>query len=247
MIKFFRILILLVLFVPIAKGQFVNQAGLSLGYTNYLGDLVVPNFTLNHSAPAAAIYAKKQLSRFFTLRGQLLYGSLKGNDLNYSRNYNRDISFVTHFVEFGVFAEYDLLGARRFPMNEQYRGILSPYLFWGVGVMATSKSIHYGQVDNPDSEAAYSLIHPSFPIGLGFKKDFRDTWVLGIEWGMRFTLSDFLDGVKYSGDPTNNDVYFFGGLSVSYFIKSPADFSQNDVDNPIKHPLYDGFPPRPIH
>ena len=196
--------------------QALDEAGGTLGYSNYLGDLVVPTFTFQQSGFSGSIFGRKHLSANVSLRGNIGFGQLKGDDRFYTRNAGRGNRFKSSFMEVAVLAEYDLLGQRRFPKGGGYKSILSPFIFGGLGFMALSQSIHYGSPDNPDITAAYGYLHPAVPLGMGLRKDISKQWHLALEWGMRLTFSDYIDGVKLSGDPTDNDVYFVGGLALSY-------------------------------
>ncbi|MEO1263241.1 MAG: DUF6089 family protein [Bacteroidota bacterium] len=214
--KFLYTLALIVFCHGLVSSQIVNQVGGSLGYSNYMGDLVVPTFTFKQSSIAANAFCKKQLNPFFSLRPSLLVGAFSGDDDFYSRNRNRGNRFKTTFFEMTFIMEYDLLGERRYPRNEMMRRILSPYIFTGIGFTVLSQSIHYGSADNPDISASYSAVQPAVPIGFGLKKDINKHIQIAMEWGMRLTFTDYLDGVKLSGDPSDNDVYLYGGLGVIY-------------------------------
>lgn len=200
--------------------QINYEIGATAGYTNYVGDLVVPTFTFAQARPAIGLIGRSQLTTNLSVRANLLYGSLVGDDRNYQRNIRRGNRFKASIFELTFMAEYDLLGKRRFPRNEAARQILSPYVFAGIGMVALSSSIHYGRSDNPDITANSSQIHPALPMGMGLRKDLTDRLHISLEWGVRLTLSDYLDGVKYSGDPNDNDAYFFGGVTFGFNINS---------------------------
>lgn len=200
----------------------IDEVGGFVGYSNYLGDLVVPIYTFRQSSLAGGGFCKKQLNANFALQANLLIGKLKGSDLFYERNTSRGISFEGTILEVSVVAEYDLLGQRRSPKSGGNRAILSPYFFAGAGFMAMGQSIRYGRADNPDVAAVYSPVHPAFPLGMGLRKDISNNTYLAAEMGMRLTFSDYLDGVKLSGDPTDNDVYFLGGLKFAYRLRGRA-------------------------
>ena len=214
--KYYWSILLFVLVFNFGNSQVIHQVGGAVGYSNYLGDLVEPMFTFKHSSLAGSVSARKQLGPNFSLRGNIVLGKLKGDDRFYDRNRKRGNRFESTFFEMSILAEYDLLGERRYPKNGGIASILSPYVFGGLGFLMLDQSIHYGSADNPDLTAVYNFLHLSIPIGFGLKKDVDKSFQIGIEWGIRFTFSDYIDGVKRSGDASNNDVYFFGGLGVMY-------------------------------
>lgn len=52
-------------------------------------------------------------------------------------------------------------------------------------------------------------------MGAGMTYDLSRRWVLGGELGARTALNDYFDGVDWSGNPTKDDWYWFGGLTLS--------------------------------
>ena len=222
--KKIKYLFVLCLFNVVVNSQSNLEIGILTGYSNYLGDLVVPAMTLRQSSLAVGLVGHQQLTPCFALRANLIYGRLKGSDQNYDRNTGRNNHFKSSLVEFTLLWEYDLLGNRRFEDENGFREILSPYFFFGFGLIALHQTLHYGHSNNPDVFADYAPIQPSFPFGMGLKKDISQRWNVSVEWGMRLTLSDYLDGVKWSGDPSDNDVYFIGGILVSYHFEQLFEY-----------------------
>ena len=47
-----------------------------------------------------------------------------------------------------------------------------------------------------NSRKRYSLTQISIPVGVGYKKQFSETWAWGIEFGLRKTFTDYLDDVS---------------------------------------------------
>ena len=116
------------------NGQNNWEGGIFAGASNYLGDLVVPQFTLKNSKPAFGIFLKNQMQPRFGLRMSLLYGQIEGADLNWDRNVERGAAFSSSIIELAVMGEYELFGHRRFDDNGNFKKTFSPYFFSGVGV-----------------------------------------------------------------------------------------------------------------
>jgi hypothetical protein len=53
---------------------------------------------------------------------------------------------------------------------------------------------------------------PVFPVGAGLRYQLSNSFALHAEAVYRFTLTDYLDGFKYSVNPDKRDSYY--GLSV---------------------------------
>ena len=75
-----------------------------------------------------------------------------------------------------------------------------------------------------------SLIAPSIPFGFGFKFDFVRNLGLTIDWGVRKTFTDKIDGLDETylngyqlSNSQNNDWYSFVGISLNYKILTKRD------------------------
>jgi hypothetical protein len=55
-------------------------------------------------------------------------------------------------------------------------------------------------------------------MGLGVKADVLERFVLGLDIGWRLMFSDDLDGVSINGNPKQNDLYYFVGITTSFII-----------------------------
>jgi hypothetical protein len=82
-----------------------------------------------------------------------------------------------------------------------------------------------GQGINPTYPKAYSLIQPVFPVGIGVKIKINEKFNLGIEGGLRITLSDYLDDVGKSDYPDPADLVAVSPLSVAFANRAGEDYS----------------------
>ncbi|MEO1261358.1 MAG: DUF6089 family protein [Bacteroidota bacterium] len=229
------------------------SAGIFVGYSNYLGDLVDPTFTFDQSGAAFGIFVKNQLSHRFGLRANLYYGNIKGDDANYSRNENRGTSFESSIVELAVRAEFDLRKKKNYSFKEgdteftesgKYDRKVIPYVFLGLGAAFADPDAVYGNPSRPgemaDINADYSNTHIAIPIGLGLRVDLSRKVYLGLEWGQRLTFTDYLDGVSESGGPDKNDWYIMGGLTLGMrFVDKDSD-NDGIADDQDKCPTIPG-------
>ncbi len=215
-LKFTILLCLLPLF---SYTQSQIDVGILLGYSNYLGDLVPPVFTFNHSNLSLGFTGRKEMSKNLSIRSNLIFAKIEGDDNYYSRNAARNTHFTGNIVELSFMGEYDPYGKRRFPKDGSMAKTMSPYIFVGVGLTMANPSVVYGNPDNDDARAVNNELHLSFPVGLGVKNDMTDRIFIGLEWGARFTSTDYLDGVSITGDKNDNDVYMIGGVTVGYRLE----------------------------
>ncbi len=221
---------LLLLFPCISFSQTGWEGGLQLGYANYVGDLTEPTFTFDEANLALGLNFKKQLNENLTGRLNVLIGKLSGNDAHYESLASRGNSFEGTFTEITVMGEYELLGHRRYDENGNFRSTFSPYVFLGAGITLLDPEVTYGDPDNADARTDKPAAHFTIPVGAGLKKDINEKLYLSAEWGLRIVASDYLDGVKESGDPNDNDAYFSGGISIGYRfgIKNESDIPEFD-------------------
>jgi len=118
------------------KGQ-VNfskfEIGINAGVFIYQGDLT-PSRTGSYRTgkPGLGIYVNKLISPAFSLRTNLAFGKLKGDDAKYSTpeyRQQRNFNFKSPVFEISELLVADLFKNN---MARQYSG-LSPYLFAGIG------------------------------------------------------------------------------------------------------------------
>ena len=217
------------------------SAGIFVGYSNYLGDLVPPTFTFDQANAAFGIFVKNQLSYRFGLRGNLYYGNIDGSDANYDRNPLRAASFESSVVEVAVRGEFDFRGKKRnyaegqseFTQSGTYDKKIVPYAFIGLGAAFLSPDVQrnatgiandFVELQELDEQEDFSNTHLAIPLGIGLRIDLSRKLYLGLEWGQRLTFSDYLDGVSLSGDDSDNDLYVMGGVTLGMrFVDKDSD------------------------
>ncbi|HNG89325.1 MAG TPA: DUF6089 family protein, partial [Saprospiraceae bacterium] len=198
------------------------------------------------SNPAGGIYVRHHFSPNFALRGQVFIGKISGDDRNFTEpawRQQRAYSFISSLSEAGLQLEWDILGKRRFRrhktvtyQNQNYQQLavvnqvgrtLSPYLFAGGGVVTASAKPDFtggGALDdealkktNIDLENSRKVAaKPMVLFGGGLHYDLSAHWVMGLELGLRYAFSDYLDGISISGNPDMKDWYTFAALQVGY-------------------------------
>ena len=78
-----------------------------------------------------------------------------------------------------------------------------------------------GPQNSPVKGAEENELTANVPVGFGVKYKFRPRWNVGLDWSMRFTLSDKLDGIEdpykvKSGFLKNKDSYSWTMVYISY-------------------------------
>lgn len=191
------------------------EAGVAAGAGFMLDDT-------NSAFYGGASFAGGALMRFvlnprMAVKASLLYGNVSGNTEGIDRFYPADPSapgqerlnhrFSGGIVDVGAMCELNFLPYGR---GAEYLGYkrVTPYLQLGIGLT-------YG--------TAGKAVTANFPVGVGIKWKVSRRWNVGLDWTMRFSLSDKLDdleaplGIK-SSMFRNKDHYSFTLITLTYDI-----------------------------
>ena len=194
-----------------------TEVGLELGGYNYLGDVVRTYRIGNHSFGSRA-FAREHINEGLSLRFSLGTGRVKGTDDQTFDVFsaNRKAAFKAVFITSDLLFEYHFLDYR----NEKIRQFWTPYLIFGLGVYNL-----WGQ-DHLSNDYTTS-IRIRIPVGVGIKVRLNRRWTFGISTTVIKTNSDVIDNVSLlkpnvknykGGNPNNDDVMFFTGVSLSYTL-----------------------------
>jgi hypothetical protein len=238
-----KIFIYLLLFcLPFPSWAQYWEVGILLGASNYTGDLSNSPITLKLTKGATGGIIRYNLSPWFTIKTNVYYGSIEGND-KYSKsaeNKSRNLSFKSNLLDIGLNGELNLTGYKS--GHPVYKN--SPYLFFGVSLFRFNpKAIyHYTQISAYDQRLAdlegkwvalqplctegqgstkyndrekYNLTQISIPFGVGWKIALSRFWNFGIEIGARTTFTDYLDDVSTTYVEKDVLVASFGDMSYN--------------------------------
>lgn len=195
------------------------EVGGGLGPLGYLGDLNENDLVAREFNFSFQSFARRYVSDFFSVKSTLTMSQISGKDSYYSSRQSRNLEMDSPLVEFATVVEWDL-----FDMNPEYyrykyrlRGISTPYFFAGIGGVYTSPGIDFSQTQTPypsilegikkDILTPHSRYHVVFPLGVGYKYDITPCWGLSVEASFRVTMSDYIDGISFAGNPNKTDAY----------------------------------------
>jgi outer membrane protein OmpA-like peptidoglycan-associated protein len=216
------------------------EGGAFIGIANYQGDLVEPTlFNISESQMSMGLFLRRQLTPSFAARINAFHGSITGDDRNFfltSYRPERAFFFKTTMDELSLLLEWEPLGKKKIAENGQFRKIVSPYLFAGLGAFMFDANPNFdlNQLElieariREDRTAEYSTTRLSIPFGAGIKLNATDRLSLGLEMGWHTAMTDYLDGISIAGDPTNNDWVFHGGATVA-FRWGPTDMDKDGI------------------
>jgi hypothetical protein len=116
--------------------------------------------------------------------------------------------------------EWNFLGKPAFSRNGIFSRRVDPYIFVGgalasfvVTAKAPDKTAPYPFPEKDNRNVTFAI-----PAGGGIKFHFAEDFTLGLEYGNRFTFSDYVDGISASANPKSKDWYMFFGMTLSYTI-----------------------------
>jgi hypothetical protein len=216
------------LFVSISitsTGQRNSDYGIFAGLSSYIGD-INPNRLLYSPLPAGGIFYRYNFHPRYSLRGNLFYGGLKANDLDFNNSFQqtRGASFSGTVGEISAQFEFNFLPYATTGKLWDF----TPYFAVGAGLAVFNTfSISY---------------QPVIPFSFGFKANIYKNLGLEVEYDFRKTFYDNFDGLKDLVAPSdyawlhNNDWYTFTGVAVTWKIynKLAGCPAYNDVQKKKK-------------
>ena len=214
MYKSLQVLCFCLIFTQLCSAQM--SAGFSLGTVNYQGDLTKGFVNLGEINIGYGLFVTKRYDNpKFALSGHLQTGKISGNDLNYSDRWARDLKFSTPVTYLGGAFEY--LPFAKKPFNE--KGDFVPqknfFVSSGMGVTFFNPTVVGLEDKAPDKIAEISKSVITIPLTVGVRFDLDPKWSIGVQATYSMPFTDYLDGVSLAGSPSNNDKYFFVGISLA--------------------------------
>ena len=216
-----KLLLMLMVLLPAARmsaqddPQYRMEIGAGVGMVSYEGDF--NGNVLKNMQPMFSALWRYNFDPYKDLRLSATYGKLKGSskdvDTYYPDYATEEYSFNRNLLDVSLVFEYNFWP---YGTGRDYRGAkrLTPYIYGGSG--ATSAS----------GGGSKSVFTANVPIGLGVKYKLNERMNLGLDWGIHFSLSDELDGVKdpyqvkSSGMFKNTDCYSMLQLTLTYSFKA---------------------------
>lgn len=193
-----------------AQEDYRFDIGAGVGMTGYLGDANSANLWANPSWDATILF-RYILNPRLNFKTNFYVGGLRGDSSKMDNVLPNDqnFKFSTTFFEIGELVEFHFFN---YGMGESYRKLKrwTPYITAGVSITGWT-------VDGSGS-ATFTI-----PMGVGFKYKPALRWNIGLEFLMKKTFSDRVDGDNLSdplgikrGFMKNTDWYSTFSISISY-------------------------------
>jgi hypothetical protein len=196
------------IFLIIALTPFFCKAqnlhlGFRLGISNYQGDLQESRLSIKQAKLTGSIGARYDLSEHITARGFITLGSLKAADVNNKSQslQQRNLSFASGLKELELSGQYNI-----FSLNQKW---WTPYVFTGIAFFnfkpyandpSGNKTFLQPLSTEGQGFAAgksnYKTTQLSIPLGFGAEYALNEDMRLGLEFGYRFTFTDYIDDVS---------------------------------------------------
>lgn len=232
--------ILLLLLSQYVSGQRLEVSGV-IGYASYQGDVnESPVFSLQAAHASFGLRVSYLLNQNMSVSYNIVNGGLSGDDMNFPnrRDWVPNLSFDAIFSEHTMMFTYYPFNRSKgilssFKVKEKiyrtgcpsvkikYKKKFSPFAFVGTGLGFFSSNVRGLPPEARELvPGTYANTHIVFPFGGGIRMEL--TYKLGIsaEFGMRYTLTDYLDGISDSRNPNFKDWYGTGGIRLSYKFHS---------------------------
>ena len=203
------------------------EIGLFGGGSNFIGDVGNEQY-VNPNKLAYGAFFKWNINDRFAARVSYNYTNLLAADSLASSpgRVLRNFKVGSNIHEFGLGFEFNF-----FPYNlHELRFQHTPYVYTGVDYFSF-KDRYLTSSNTIGYNTNYTF---AMPFAVGYKMAFINHVTVGVEVGMRYTMTDNIDGsamedVPFSfGNPNSNDWYMFSGLTVSYFFGRKPCYSCYD-------------------
>lgn len=192
------------------EAEYKWDIGGGVGMVSYIGDFNGNPFA--NPQPAASIVLRRVWNPYTALKMSVTAGKIKGkyniSDTYYPNYSTPGYQFNHGLWDAGAVFEYNF---KPFGTGRDYRGTkrLAPYIYGGLGATVVT--------GGEKIEATANI-----PLGIGAKYKLGERLNIIASWGVHFSMSDLLDGVKdpyiveTTGFLKNRDAYTMLSVTLTY-------------------------------
>ncbi|MGV8946318.1 MAG: DUF6089 family protein [Lutibacter sp.] len=219
-----------IVFITITSKAQINEVGLFVGGSNYIGD-IGPEYYINPNNIMGGVIYKRNLNPRIAFRSTFTYAKISSDDANATNKarFNRlgvakGIRFTNSIKELAVGVEFNY-----FEYNlDDYTKTKTPY------ILIEFAAFNYNVVTKETAPEQYeygSKTAFAIPFGIGYKMKLISDFAIALEVRARYTFVDDLDynnqeinSLKF-GNPKSNDWYVLTGISLVYSFGRPPCYS----------------------
>ncbi|MCF6349868.1 MAG: DUF6089 family protein [Flavobacteriaceae bacterium] len=210
-----KYLIILIFFITNVLFSQINELGISLGGSNYIGDIGDTQY-INPNDIAVGLVYKWNYSSRVVYRADATYIKIAADDAeagNAARK-TRGYSFKNSVKEFAIGIEYNYYDYSM--IQEGWAS--TPYLIVQLAINNYNVAVRETTPNNYETEGKTSF---TIPFGIGYKTKIGTNIGIAIETKVRYTFADDLDYNNPNitpdltfGNPNSDDWYVTTGITI---------------------------------
>lgn len=199
----------------------IHEIGVFLGGGNYIGD-VGPTTYIAPNETAFGLLYKWNKSPRHSYRFSYIQSKITSNDLDSketSRN-QRDYRFENDLKEVSLGLEFNFFEFNLYESSTK----ITPYVASGLNYFLAKYTLTNAKADETVEDSTERRKSIAIPMIIGIKSNIIPNFVLALETGARYTLTDNIDGSfnQDFGNTNNNDWYVFSGVTLTYTFSNKA-------------------------
>ena len=213
------ILFIVCLYFCIAVFGQEYEIGVSLGGTNYVGDIGSTSY-INPNKLAGTVFFKYNYNPRVALKATYSYLPIAGDDAKADSNFrnNRGLSFSNTINEVALGLEFNFY---EFDISSEGKS-------WTPYILVELAAFNY---DIKTATANKSKTALALPIGIGFKSKLIGNLAFSLETKFRYTFEDDLDFISennldFNIEGNSNDWFMYTGVSIIYTFGRPACYTK---------------------
>lgn len=254
----------ILMFTTISNAQTI-EVGAFGGTSYYLGELN-PALPYNQTQLAYGALARYNLNSRWAVKFSYYRGKVQGSDATGSKTMDRDLDFKSNINDFSLVVEFNFWEY----FTGSKKSYVTPFIFGGIAYFTFKPTSFSGVALQPigtegqkagfEGRSPYNQSSLAFPFGFGFKYSVNKRIGLSFEWGMRKTLTDYIDDISTTyylegssinpdntagilsdptrshdpsmqrGDEKTNDWYNYTGVTVTYKFDLQSKKQCNNLD-----------------
>lgn len=216
-----------IVFITMTSKAQINEAGLFVGGSNYIGD-IGPEYYINPNNIMGGVIYKYNLNPRIALRGTFTYAEISSDDADATNKarFNRGMRFTNSIKELAVGVEFNYF---EYNLDDDSKS-RTPYL------LVEFAAFNYNVVSRETARYQYeSKTAYAIPFGIGYKTKLVNDFAIALEIRARYTFVDDIDDdIDYNnqemnslkfGNPDSNDWYILTGISLVYSFGRPPCYA----------------------
>lgn len=199
-------------FSPDLNAQYNSDFGISMGASNYLGDIggdiltrrdFVADMKVNQTRSTAGFFVRQRINSRLSIKSNLVWARISGAD-SYSSNparNTRNLSFRNDIVELNAIGQIHFIQINDLGRKFRHKDNFRAYVGAGIGLIYHNPKTFYQGVYIPlrplqTENVNYSKVAAVIPVSGGFTFTFDKRYKIGFDLCWRTTFTDYLDDIS---------------------------------------------------